>query len=171
MHQKYDFVETEIKLLHKGDFLHFLVRPFRGDSTKVIMWVAGTDVRKEIVIDSKSYSGGLQDEPASFQFDQRELNFELGFTGDRYRSGHYTFKVEGLLIEYLHEAPKQERPAFEIARSEIKANMTGTNPWMKFPFVVQGKFMYLCVTHNKLTKFTKVQIGKHCATVKGKRLN
>ena len=41
VHQKYDFVETEIKLLHKGDYIHLMVRPFKRDSTKVIMWVAG----------------------------------------------------------------------------------------------------------------------------------
>ena len=49
--------------------------------------------------------------------------------------------------------------------------MAGANPWMKFPFIVKGKFMCLLVTHNKMTKFTKVQLGKHCATVKGKKLN
>ena len=76
--------------------------------------------------------------------------------GNCFNLGHYTFKVEGIPIEYLPEAPKRERPNFEIARSEIKINMTGKNPTMKFPFVVHGKFMYLIVTHNKLTKFTKV---------------
>ena len=30
--------------------------------------------------------------------------------------------------------------------------------------------MYLLVQHNKLTKFTKVSMGKHIATVKGKKL-
>ena len=68
-------------------------------------------------------------------------------------------------------APKRERPTFDIARSEVKANMAGANPWMKFPFIVHGKFMYLLVSHNKMTKFTKVQLGKHCTTVKGKKLN
>ena len=68
-------------------------------------------------------------------------------------------------------APKRERPTFEIARSEVKANMKGNHPWMKFPFIIHGKFMYLLVTHNKMTKFTKVQLGKHFTTVKGKKLN
>ena len=49
--------------------------------------------------------------------------------------------------------------------------MTGKKPWMKFPFIVRGKFMHLVVSHNKLTKFTKVQIGKECASIKGKKLN
>ena len=49
--------------------------------------------------------------------------------------------------------------------------MSGKKPWMKFPFIIQGKFMYLIVSHNKLTKFTKVQLGKDCATVKGKKIN
>lgn len=31
--------------------------------------------------------------------------------------------------------------------------------------------MYLLVSHNKLTKFTKVSIGKHISTVKGKKLS
>ena len=31
--------------------------------------------------------------------------------------------------------------------------------------------MHLLVTHNKQTKFTKVQLGKHCATVRNKKLN
>ena len=31
--------------------------------------------------------------------------------------------------------------------------------------------MYLLISHNKHTKFTKVQIGKHCLTVKGKKIN
>ena len=42
---------------------------------------------------------------------------------------------------------------------------------MKFPFIVKGKFMHLVIFHNKLTKFTKVQLGKDCATVKGKKLS
>ena len=42
---------------------------------------------------------------------------------------------------------------------------------MKFPFIIKGKFMYLVVTHNKLTKFTKVQMGKDCANMKGMKLN
>ena len=41
VHTKYDIVDTEIKLQHNGDYLHFMVRPFKRDSTKVIMWVAG----------------------------------------------------------------------------------------------------------------------------------
>ena len=31
--------------------------------------------------------------------------------------------------------------------------------------------MYLQISHNKLTKFTKVQLGKHALTVKGKKIN
>ena len=89
-------------------------------------------------------------------FDKIELNFEISFTGNPYRKGHYTLKVEGLPIEYLMEAPKRERPAFEIARSEVKAKMASANPWMKFPFNIKGKFMCLLLTHNKMTKFTKV---------------
>ena len=54
-------------------------------------------------------------------FEERNLSFELGFTGNRYTNGHYTFKVEGLPIEFLPEAPKRERPSFDIARSEIKS--------------------------------------------------
>ena len=49
--------------------------------------------------------------------------------------------------------------------------MTGNNPLMKFPFIVHGKFMHLLITHNRQTKFTKVQLGKHCATVRNKKLN
>ena len=41
VHQKYGYVETEIKLLHKGENINLLVRPFKNDSTKVIMWVNG----------------------------------------------------------------------------------------------------------------------------------
>ena len=41
---------------------------------------------------------------------------------------------------------------------------------MKFSFIIKGQCMYLLVQHNKLTKFTKVSIGKHIATVKGKKL-
>ena len=48
------------------------------------------------------------------------MSFELGYTGDIYRYGHYTLKVENCEIEYLEEAPKPERPTFEIARSEVK---------------------------------------------------
>ena len=72
----------------------------------------------------------------------------------------------------MPEAPKRERPSFDIGRSEIKVNMTGTNPQMKFPLIIKGKFMYLVVSHNKRTKFTKVQLGgKYNTTVKGKKLN
>lgn len=122
-------------------------------------------------MEQKNYQGSLQQEPAQFVFEERNLNFELGFTGDPYRNGHYTLKVEGYLIEYFPEMPKVERPSFDIGRSEIKANMTGKSRQMKFPFIVKGKFMYLVVLHNKQTKFTKVQIGKNCVTVKGKKLN
>ena len=153
---KYDFVETEIKLLHKTDYLHLMVRPYKNDSTKVIMWVAGKEVRQEIVFENKSYKGTLQEEPATFSRYSRDLNFELGFKGDPYKLGHYTFKVENLPIEYLKEAPKPERPSFDIARSEIKVNMSGMKPGMKFPFIVRGKFMNLVIYHNRLTKFTKV---------------
>ena len=65
-------------------------------------------------------------------------------------------KVEGLPIEYLDQVPKRERPTYKLARSEIKADMTGRKLWMKYPFIVHGKFMYLVVSHDKLTKFTKV---------------
>ena len=44
MHQKHDFVETEIKLLQKGDYLNFIIRPFKLDGTKVIMSVMGKNV-------------------------------------------------------------------------------------------------------------------------------
>ena len=49
--------------------------------------------------------------------------------------------------------------------------MTGNTPQMKFSFIIKGKSMYLLVSHNKLTKFTKVSIGKHISTVKGKKLS
>ena len=49
--------------------------------------------------------------------------------------------------------------------------MTGANPQMKYPFIIKGKFMYLLISHNKHTKFTKVQLGKHFLTVKGKKIN
>ena len=120
------------------------------------MWVGGKNVRQEIVLNNKSYRGTLEQEPATFSFDERALNFELGFKGDPYKLGHYTLKVEGMPIEYLQEAPKRERPSFDVARSQVKANMSGQKPWMKFPFIVKGKFMYLVISHNKLTKFTKV---------------
>ena len=128
-------------------------------------------MRKEVILNNKSYKGSLKAEPAFFAFEQKQLNFELSYKGDPYRYGQYTLKVENCPLEELVEAPKPERPTFELARSEVKSNMTGTNPYMKFPFIVKGKFMYLLVTHNKRTKFTKVQLGKHCATVKGKKLN
>ena len=133
-----------------------MVRPFKRDSTKVIMWVDGSKVRQEIVIDNKNYRGTLKEEPVTFSFLERDLNFELSFKGDPYKKGHYTFKVKNLPIEYLPEAPKPERPSFDIARSQIKINMSGQKPSMKFPFIVRGKFMYLVISHNKLTKFTKV---------------
>ena len=121
------------------------------------MWVAGAKERQEkTVLDNKSYKGSLKEEPATFSFLERDLNFELGFKGDPYKQGRYTLKVEDLPIEYLREAPRRERPSFDIARSQIKANMTGNKPCMKFPFIVKGKFMYLVVYHNKQTKFTKV---------------
>ena len=126
VHTKYDIVETEIKLLYYGKYLHLMVRPFKKDSTKVIMWEAGSkERRQEIVLENKNYQGSLQQEPTSFTYNKRQINFELGFKGDFYGKGHYTLKVEDLPIEYLDEAPKRERPSFEIARSEIKANMTG----------------------------------------------
>ena len=75
MHHKYNFVETEIKLLYKGEYLHIIVRPFKRDGTKVIMWVAGKEVRQEIVLENKSYKGTLQELPETFWFDQRNLNF------------------------------------------------------------------------------------------------
>ena len=59
VHQKYDIVETEIRLLHKGDFLNFQVRPFLRDSTKVIMWVSGIDEKKEFILQNKNYQGSL----------------------------------------------------------------------------------------------------------------
>ena len=80
MHEKYDFVETEIKLLFKGEYLHLMVKPFNKDSTKVIIWIADDKkVRQEIVLENKSYKGTLQEEPALFSFHARDLNFELGF--------------------------------------------------------------------------------------------
>ena len=120
------------------------------------MKVVGKKVSQEVVFENKNYKGSLKKSPASFRFEQRDLNLELSFTGDCYNAGHYTLTVEGMPIDYLPEAPKRERPTFEIARSEIKTNMIGNNPTMKFPFIVHGKFMYLVVTHNKMTKFTKV---------------
>ena len=107
MHEKYDYVETEIKLLHKGDYLHLMVRPYKRENTKVTMWIAGQKVRQEIIVlENKSYKGTLQEEPAAFNFNAKDINFELGFKGDPYKLGHYTFKVEDLPIEYLEEAPK-----------------------------------------------------------------
>ena len=41
VHDRYDIVETEIKLLYNDDYIHLMVRPYKNDSTKVIMWVAG----------------------------------------------------------------------------------------------------------------------------------
>ena len=77
------------------------------------------------MLENKSYKGTLQEEPAAFNFNAKDINFELGFKGDPYKQGHYTLKVEDLTIDYLEEAPKQERPSFDIARSEIKTNMSG----------------------------------------------
>lgn len=86
-------METEIKLLIKNDFLNLLVRPFKTDSTKVIMRLTGSKVRQEVILENKSYRGALIEEPASFIFEQLDINFELGFTGDPFKNGHYTFKV------------------------------------------------------------------------------
>ena len=68
MHEKYDYMETEIKLLLKNDFLNLLVRPFKIDSTKVIIWLTGSKVRQEVILENKSYRGTLTEEPASFIF-------------------------------------------------------------------------------------------------------
>ena len=135
------------------------------------MWIAGSKVRQEAILENKNYRGTLQKEAALFKFKKYDISFELGFKGDPFKNGRYSLKVEGCPIEYLQEVPKRERPNFEIARSEVKTNMNGANPLMKFPLIVHGKFMNLLVTHNKNTKFTKVQLGKHCSTIKGKKLN
>ena len=47
VHEKYDNVETEFKLLCKGEPVNLLVRPYGNESTKVIMTVTGTKARKE----------------------------------------------------------------------------------------------------------------------------
>ena len=85
--------------------------------------------------------------------------------------GRYTFKVEDLPIEYLDQAPKPQQPRYGIARSEIKSNMSGNKPWMKFPLIVQGKYMPIIISHDSQTKLTKVQMDKYSATVEGKELN
>ena len=114
---------------------------------------------------------GLKEEPASFTFYERMLNFKLGFRGNPYREGHYTFELEGCPIEYWREAEKRERPTFDIGRSEITNNMNGISPSMKFPFIIHGKFMYLLIQHNKNSKFTKAQLGKNLAARKNLKLN
>ena len=55
MYIKEDNVETEVKLLHNDDYIHILVRPFKKESTKVLMWKAGDKVRQETVLENKSY--------------------------------------------------------------------------------------------------------------------
>ena len=59
MYEKYDNVETEIKLLFNGDFVNLLVRPFEVDSTKVILSLAMSKVRNETVLYNKNYRGTL----------------------------------------------------------------------------------------------------------------
>ena len=59
VYRKYDIVDTEVRLLHRGAFLNFQVRPFKFDSTKVIMWVSGTEERKEFVLKGRNYQGSL----------------------------------------------------------------------------------------------------------------
>ena len=69
MHEKYDNIETEFKLLVKGVSVNLVVRPYKTDSTKVTMSVTGSKVRKETVIEAKNYRGTLQAEPAPFKFE------------------------------------------------------------------------------------------------------
>ena len=59
VHTKYDIVETEIKLLYNGEYIHLMVRPFKTDSTKVIMQVANRNIYQETVLENKSYKGSL----------------------------------------------------------------------------------------------------------------
>ena len=73
-----------------------------------------------------------------FDINARDWDFELGFEGDPYRDGHYTLRVNGYFIEDLPAAPKREQPQIEIGRSEVKKNMTGSSPQMKFSFIIKG---------------------------------
>ena len=73
-----------------------------------------------------------------FDINARDWGLELGFEGDPYRDGHYTLRVNGYFIEDLPEAPKREQPQIEIGRSEVKKNMTGSSPQMKFSFIIKG---------------------------------
>ena len=50
VYEKYDNVETEIKLLLKDDYINFLIRPFKVDSTKVTMFETASKVHHETVL-------------------------------------------------------------------------------------------------------------------------
>ena len=149
VHIRYDIVETEIRLLHKEEQFNVLIRPWQKYDTEVVIMVDGTDTRREFLINNKNYRESLKDAPERFTYEREGWELELGFAGELYQDGHYTLKLNGIIAEDLPEAPKSERPIFDIGRSEIKKNMNGINPHMKFPFIVCGKFMYLVVSHNK----------------------
>ena len=114
--------------MHRGEFLMIIIKPFKKEHTKVSISTDGKDATQLILIENKNYRGTLQQEPASFMCEEKDWDFELGFTGDPYRERHYTLKVNNFFIDDLPEAPKREQPQIEIGRSEVKKNMTGSNP-------------------------------------------
>ena len=80
VHLRYDIIETDMRVLHKDDNINLLVKPQNLVNTKVILTVDGAaDLRKEFIIENKSYRGGLQEEPATFRYEERDWGFELGF--------------------------------------------------------------------------------------------
>ena len=76
---RYDIVETDMRVLHKDDNLNLMVKPYNNMNTKVIVQGSSIYARKEFLIENKSYRGGLQEEPATFRYEERGWDFELGF--------------------------------------------------------------------------------------------
>ena len=73
-------------------------------------------------------------------------------------------EINNVKFEEMAEAPPRERAA--LARTAISMKMDGLKKSVKFGFLRRGDYINASVILNMMTKFSKLQVGKHVVTAK-----
>ena len=77
---------------------------------------------------------------------------------------NYTIEINGVKYEEMDEAPARVRAA--LARSTMTMKMDGPKKIAKFGLMRKGEYIGVSTILNTLTKFAKLQVGKHVVTAR-----
>ena len=99
--EHHDFVDTIFKFLYQNEQVKIRIRPWLINTLATKVTIQDQDY----LIKGKNYRDGLKESPVSFRHKICNWDLELGYSGDPYRGGKYSLKINGKSLEDLPKVP------------------------------------------------------------------